>query len=290
MASDVSTRKPAVRALGGGDGRIGRASRIWLTVLATVVSLVSVFPVVWMVVSAFKTRATVADGRLIPTEVTFQNFIDVFDQVPFARYLWNSFFISAVITVVSLFFHSMAAYALARLRFPGREKIFMAIFSTLLVTAPVVLIPLFIVARELHLLDSYAGLIIPAIFNAFGIFLLRQFYIGLPRELEEAAIVDGCGHWRVYWNVVLPLSRPVLSALAVFFFLANWNAFVWPLVATNDQSLTVIQLGIAAFATQSTSNWNYILAAATIAALPMLALFFAFQRQIVESIKTSGLK
>jgi multiple sugar transport system permease protein len=195
-----------------------------------------------------------------------------------------------VITLAALLFHSMAAYALARLRFPGREKIFMMIFSTLLVTAPVVLIPLFLVARELHLLNSYAGLIIPAIFNAFGIFLLRQFYLGLPKELEEAAIVDGCGHWRVYWNIVLPMSRPILSALAVFFFLANWNAFVWPLVATNDQSLTVVQLGIASFQTQYGSNWNYILAAATVAALPMLALFFVFQRQIVESIKTSGLK
>ncbi|MEU6418586.1 carbohydrate ABC transporter permease [Streptomyces spiralis] len=289
MASDVATGGVKVRGAGN-SGSIGRTSRIWLTVLAIVVSLVSVFPVLWMVDSAFKTRSTVTDGRLIPKDFTFQNFVDVFTQVPFARFLWNSFFVSAVITVVSLFFHSMAAYALARLRFPGREKIFGLIFSTLLVTPPVVLIPLFVVARELHLLNSYAGLIIPAIFNAFGIFLLRQFYLGLPKELEEAAIVDGCGHWRVYWNIVLPMSRPILSALAVFFFLANWNAFVWPLVSTNDQSLTVIQLGIASFATQAASNWNYILAAATVAALPMLVLFFVFQRQIVESIKTSGLK
>ncbi|MEE4595930.1 carbohydrate ABC transporter permease [Streptomyces sp. DSM 41524] len=125
------------------------------------------------------------------------------------RYLWNSFFISTVITVAALFFPSMAAYALARLRFPGREKLFGAIFATLLVTAPVVLIPLFLVARQLGLLDSYAGLIIPAIFNAFGIFLLPQFYLGLPKELEEAAVIDGCGHWRVYWNIVLPMSRDV---------------------------------------------------------------------------------
>ncbi|MEU6551666.1 carbohydrate ABC transporter permease [Streptomyces sp. NPDC046915] len=243
-----------------------------------------------MVTSSFKTRATVTDGNLIPRDFTFDNFVYVFTEVPFGRYLWNSFFISAVIAVAALFFHSMAAYALARLRFPGREKLFGAIFATLLVSAPVVLIPLFLVARQLGLLDSYAGLIIPAIFNAFGIFLLRQFYLGLPKELEEAAVIDGCGHWRVYWNIVLPVSRPVLSALAIFFFLANWNAFVWPLVATNDQALTVVQLGIASFQTQYGSNWNYILAAATVAALPMLILFFVFQRQIVESVKTSGIK
>ncbi|MFF3286717.1 carbohydrate ABC transporter permease [Streptomyces sp. NPDC003023] len=274
-------------AVGGRRLLSGRAG---LTAVAVVVSVVSVLPVLWMLSAAFKSRSTVTDGNLIPREFTFDNFVYVFTEVPFARYLWNSFFISAVITLAALLFHSMAAYALARLRFPGREKIFMAIFSTLLVTAPVVLIPLFLVARELGLLDSYAGLIIPAIFNAFGIFLLRQFYLGLPKELEEAAVIDGCGHWRVYWNIVLPMSRPILSALGVFFFLANWNAFVWPLVATNDQSLTVVQLGIASFQTQYSSNWNYILAAATVAALPMLALFFTFQRQIVESIKTSGLK
>ncbi|MEU9480004.1 carbohydrate ABC transporter permease [Streptomyces sp. NPDC048191] len=282
MASDaLTTRTGRRRPL---------SKRAGLTALAVVLSLVSVFPVLWMVMSSFKTRATVTDGSLIPKDFTFDNFVYVFTEVPFARYLWNSFFISAVITVAALFFHSMAAYALARLRFPGREKLFGAIFATLLVTAPVVLIPLFLVARELGLLNSYAGLIVPAVFNAFGIFLLRQFYLGMPRELEEAAIVDGCGHWRVYWNIVLPMSRPILSALAIFFFLANWNAFVWPLVATNDQSLTVVQLGIASFQNQYTSNWNYILAAATVAALPMLVLFFVFQRQIVESVKTSGLK
>jgi multiple sugar transport system permease protein len=254
------------------------------------VSLVSVFPVLYMFISSFKTRAQVTDGRLIPAQFTVQNFVYVFTEVPFVRYLVNSFAVSAVITVAALLFHSMAAYALARLRFPGREALFATIFSTLLITAPVVLIPLFLVVGQLGLLDSYAGLIIPAIFNAFGIFLLRQFYIGLPRELEEAAVIDGCGHWRVYWNIVLPTSRPVLAALAVFFFLANWNSFVWPLVATNNPDLTMVQVGISSFQSQYGANWNYVLAAATVAALPMLALFFAFQRQIVESIKTSGLK
>ncbi|MEO3753269.1 carbohydrate ABC transporter permease [Streptomyces sp. B6B3] len=280
-------------ATNGRPRRSGRplfSARFGLTVLAIVVSLASAFPVLWMITSSFKTRDTVTDGKLIPTDVTFSNFVDVFTDVPFARYLWNSFFVSATVTLVALLFHSMAAYALARLRFPGRETIFMAIFSTLLITAPVVLIPLFLVVRELGLLNSYAGLIVPAIFNAFGIFLLRQFYLGLPREIEEAAIVDGCGYWRVYWNIVLPMSRPVLAALAVFFFLANWNSFAWPLVATTDEDLAVVQLGISSFSTQHASNWNYVLAAATVAALPMLALFFAFQRQIVESIKTSGLK
>ena len=290
--SDDGRRSP--RGHGGPGGRsgsrAGRGRRAGLVATAVVLAAGTVFPLLWMVSSSLKTRATVNDGSLVPTELTFDNFVYVFTEVPFARFLWNSFLISAVITVVALFFHSMAAYALARLRFPGREKLFVAVFSTLLVTPPVVLIPLFLVVQQLGMLDSYAGLIIPAVFNAFGIFLLRQFYLGLPRELEEAAIVDGCGYWRVYWNIVLPLSRPVLSALAIFFFLANWNSFIWPQIVTTDPDLTVVQVGIASFQQQYTSNWNYILAAAAVAALPMLLLFFGFQRQIVESVKTSGLK
>ncbi|MGW8374338.1 carbohydrate ABC transporter permease [Streptomyces sp. ODS28] len=268
----------------------GRSARIGLTLLGSVLAAAALFPVLWMVSASLKPRGQVNDGKLIPDDVTLANFAYVFTEVPFARYLWNSFFVSAVVTVVALLFHSMAAYALARLRFPGRDAVFAVIFGTLLITAPVVLIPLFLVVRQLGMLDSYAGLIIPAVFNAFGIFLLRQFYLQLPRELEEAAIVDGCGPWRVYWSVVLPLSRPVLSALAIFFFLANWNSFLWPLVATDDPDLTVVQLGISAFQSQYESSWNYILAAAVVAAAPMLVLFFAFQRRIVESVKTSGLK
>jgi multiple sugar transport system permease protein len=153
-----------------------------------------------------------------------------------------------------------------------------------------VMVPTFAVVRTLGLVDSYGGLIIPAIFNAFGIFLLRQFYISIPAELEEAALLDGASYWRVYWHVILPLSRPILSALAVFFFLANWNAFVWPLTITSDPDLRTVQVGIAAFQQQYTGNWNYTLAAATVAAVPMLLMFFFFQRQIVESIKSAGFK
>jgi multiple sugar transport system permease protein len=144
--------------------------------------------------------------------------------------------------------------------------------------------------RHLGMLNSYAGLIIPVIFNAFGIFLLRQFYISIPMELQEAAILDGASYWRIYWNIVLPLSRPILAALAVFFFLANWNAFIWPLTITTDQNLWVVQIAIASFHQQYTSSWNYIMAGSTIVALPTLLLFFFFQRQLIESIKTSGLK
>lgn len=264
--------------------------RAILFVLLTTISILYIVPLLWMVSGAVRTRRETYILKLWPDNPTFANFKYIFTQVPLDRYMFNSFFVSATVTILALFFHSMAAYALARLRFPGRELIFSLIFSTLLVSLPVILVPLFILVRELGLLNSYAGLIIPAIFNAFGIFLLRQFYLGIPRELEEAAIVDGAGYWRVYWNIILPLSKPIIAALAVFFFLANWNSFLWPLTITTDQDLWVVQMGIASFRQQYAGAQQYIMAASTVVAMPTMALFFIFQRQIVESIKTSGFK
>lgn len=264
--------------------------RLALFLLLAAISLLAVAPLYWMVTGAVRTRKEAYALTWFPAHPTFDNVRYVLTEADFPRYMLNSFFVSATVTIAALWFHSMAAYALARLRFPGRELIFSVIFSTLLVSLPVILVPLFILVRALGLLDSYGGLIIPAIFHAFGIFLLRQFYLGIPRELEEAAIVDGAGYWRVYWNIILPLSRPILAALAVFFFLANWNSFLWPLTITTDPKLWVVQIGIASFRQQYASSQQYVMAASTIVALPTLGLFFLFQRQLVESIKTSGFK
>jgi multiple sugar transport system permease protein len=261
-----------------------------LFLLLAAISALTVVPLLWMLSIAFRVRKDAYQLKLIPDHVTLSNFRYVLTEVPFPRYMLNSFIVSATVTVLALFFHSMAAYSLARLRFPGRELIFSLIFSTLLVSLPVILVPLFILVRAMGMLDTYAGLIVPAIFNAFGIFLLRQFYLGIPRELEEAAILDGAGYWRVYVNIILPLSRPILAALAVFFFLANWNSFLWPLTVTSDPNLRVVQVGIASFRQQYSSAQQYVMAASTIVALPTMALFFIFQRQLVESIKTSGFK
>ncbi|CAN7644868.1 carbohydrate ABC transporter permease [Rhizobium sp. LjRoot254] len=262
---------------------------LWMLISA-VLALMTLFPLLWMVSIAFKPAAESFSSNLIPTSPTFDNFIYVLTGVPFVRYMLNSFFVSATVTIVALFFHTMAGYALARLRFPGREVIFLAIFSTFLVSLPVVIVPLFIIVRAMGMLNSYAGLIVPSIFNAFGIFLLRQYYLSLPKEIEEAARMDGAGYWRIYWSIVLPLSRPIMSALAILFFLANWNSFLWPLTITSDSNLWVVQVGIANFKSQYAASWNYMMAASTIVAIPTLVLFLIFQRQIMDSLKTSGLK
>ncbi|MDX0755193.1 ABC transporter permease subunit [Sinorhizobium medicae] len=262
---------------------------IWMTV-AAILALMTVLPLLWMVSIAFKGAQESFSPALLPSAPTWSNFVYVLTEVPFIRYMLNSLFVSVTVTVVALFFHSMAGYALARLRFPGRELIFLAIFSTLLVSLPVVIVPLFIIVRAMGMLNTYGGIIIPSIFNAFGIFLLRQYYLSLPREIEEAAVMDGAGYWRIYWSVILPLSKPILSALAILFFLANWNAFLWPLTVASDQKFWVVQVGIANFKSEYSAAWNYMLAASTIVAIPTLVLFLVFQRQIMDSIKTSGLK
>ena len=262
---------------------------VWMAV-AAILALMTVVPLLYMISIGFKTPTDVFQPNLIPKTPTWNNYVYVLTAVPFVRYLINTFVVSVAVTVLALWFHTMAGYALARLRFPGREAIFILIFSTFLVSLPVIIVPLFILVRAMGMLNSYAGLIVPAIFNAFGIFLLRQYYLSLPRELEEAAVIDGAGYWRIYWSVILPLSRPIIAALAILFFLANWNSFLWPLTVAADDKLWVVQVGIANFKSQYSASWNYIMAASTIVAAPMLILFVIFQKQIMESIKTSGLK
>jgi multiple sugar transport system permease protein len=282
-AAETAIDDPVVR-------RMVEPVQLALYLAGSILALMTVAPLFWMVSMSLKESSEVFATNLVPHRPTFANFVYVFTQVNFIRYLWNSFFVSAVVTVAALFFHSMAGYALARLRFPGRDVIFLSMFATFLISQPVIIVPLFILARALGLLDSYAGLIVPSIFNAFGIFLLRQFYLAVPRELEEAALIDGAGYFRIYWSIILPLSRPILSALAILFFLANWNSFLWPLTITTNQDLWMVQVAIASFRQQYNGSWNYIMAASTVVALPTLAMFVVFQKRIIESIKTSGIK
>jgi multiple sugar transport system permease protein len=263
-----------------------------LYALALIAFVILAGPLLWMVSGSLKTQNEVLANppSVLPSEFQWGNYSQVFEQVPFGRYLLNSLLVATVVTLVALLFHSMAAYSLARLRFPGRQAIFMAILCTLMVPFTVIVVPLFLIVDWLGWVDSYAGLIVPMIPHAFGIFLLRQFYLSLPRELEEAAIVDGASLVRVYWHIVLPLSRPILAALGIFFFLANWNNFLWPLVVTQSQDLWVVQLGIQQFTGQYGSQYHLIMAASTVAALPTLLMFFVFQKRLVEGIKLTGLK
>ena len=209
-----------------------------------ILALMAIAPLFWMLSMSFKSADEVFEPNLDPAASDARQFpLCVHRRSISSATSGTRSSSRPTVTIVALFFHSMAGYALARLRFPGRDAIFLAMFATFLISQPVIIVPLFILVRALGMLDSYAGLIIPSIFNAFGIFLLRQFYLAVPRELEEAALIDGAGYFRIYWSIILPLSRPILSALAILFFLANWNSFLWPLTITTDQNLWMVQVG-----------------------------------------------
>ena len=267
-----------------------RLDRVVLTVAASVLALIQLFPLYWLLTGALKPAAEVNSPGLLPSAPTLSNLATVFDRVPFARYLLNSLLTSVAVTILLVGFGAMAGYALARLRFPGRELIFGLFFATLLVALPVILVPLFVVVSRMGLTDTYAGLIIPVAFTAFPVFLMRQFYLQFPKDLEDAADLDGAGFLRRFVSVVLPVSRPMLAALGVITFLATWNSFLWPLTVARSSDLWVVQVGIATFQSQYGGDWNLIMAASLLAALPTLIVFLILQRQIIESIKATGLK
>jgi multiple sugar transport system permease protein len=282
MRSEVRRRPLNLRPLG----------RVALYVLGLLLVAVMLGPLLWMFSTSLKTsnEALAIPARLIPSAPQWANYTAVFTRVAFGRYLFNSFFVATTVTLVALLFHSMAGYSLARLRYKGRGVIFLAILSTMMVPFTAIVIPLFILIRALGWIDSYQAMIVPAIPHAFGIFLLRQFYVSIPRELEEAALIDGSGLVGVYWHVMLPLSRPILAALGIFFFLANWNSFFWPLVVVQSPDLWTVQLGIQHFTGEHSTDWNLVMAASTVAALPTLILFLVLQRRLVEGIKLTGMK
>jgi len=260
--------------------------------LCIVIALITLVPLLWMISGSFKTAAEISQypPTFFPSTISLDNYVEVFTTVPFLRFIFNSFFVASTVTIVALLLHAMAAYALARLRFPGRNIMFYAIIATLMIPFSITLIPSFILIRSLGWFDTYWALIIPAIPNAFGIFLLRQFYLGLPDELEDAARIDGDTPAGIFWHIALPLSQPILATLAVFFFLANWNNYLWPLIVTQSPEMRVIQVAIASFAGEHTTAWHLIMTGSTLAALPGLLLYLFLQRYLIEGVKLSGLK
>lgn len=268
-----------------------KSNRILLPFMGLVFGLLLIFPVYMLVISSLRAETTVFDFNLLPTEFELANFKDAWSNSSLPRSILNSLFVSVTVTVVALLFHSMSGYALARFNFPGKSVIFAWMLSTLMVPLTVIMIPLYLVTKDLGLSNSYAGLIVPSIFNAYGIFLFRQFYRDFPKELEEAGYMEGLSLAGTFFRIALPLSVPVIVPLTIGFFLANWNAYLWPLIITQDENLWVVQQALAHLVGGGYfTPWNVVLAAAVIAAIPTFILFFVAQRYLVEGIKMSGIK
>ncbi len=272
-------------------------SQVWRSFLNYgVLSAIAVFmliPLVWLVSTSFKSASEDIfkfPPQLLPSQPTIDNFVTVWQTNPFGRYLFNSTIVSVLTVALNLLFCSLAAYPLARLSFRGREVIFSAIVATILIPFQIVMIPLYVLAVQLGLRNTYLGIIFPAIASAFGIFLLRQAFQGVPKELEEASRMDGCSDLGVWWHIMLPSIRPALVTLSIFVFIGSWSDFLWTLIVVDRPELYTLPLGVANLAGTFTLDWRLIAAGSVISIAPILLFFLAMQHYIVPSETGSGVK
>jgi multiple sugar transport system permease protein len=263
----------------------------WHLVLLPI-AFVMVVPLVWMVVTSLQTLNETRHypPTLVPSSLRFKNYTDVLRDTPFTRWFMNTLLVTLASVTGNLIFCSLAGYAFARIRFFGRRVVFVLILATLMVPFQVTIIPTFLIVRQLGMIDTLGALIVPNLAGAFGIFMLRQFFLTLPIELEEAARIDGASRLGVLLKIVLPLSGPALATLAVITFLWTWNDFFWPLITIYSANNMTLQLGLATFQGAHQTNTNLLMAANVMSVLPMLLVFFVAQRFFIRGIATTGLK
>lgn len=251
-----------------------------------------VMPFLWMLSTSVKSYADsmTVPPTWLPSEWHLDNYIRVIQTIDFGTYYLNTIIVTFSRTAGQLVLCSLAAYAFACLRFPFKNAIFLALLAVLMVPSQVVMIPSFVIMRELNWLDTFYVLIIPGVFSAFGTFLLRQFFMTLPKDLEEAAKIDGCSYFRIYWNIYLPLSKAALVSLAIFTILASWNELLWPLIMTSSEDMRVLSIGISTFQGQHSTDYPLLMAGAVMATLPIIVLFIFLQRYFIEGIAMNGIK
>jgi multiple sugar transport system permease protein len=287
------TPMPAVPTLSAERRRPGsfRVTSVVSQILLSLVALLFLVPIIWMLLSALKPSAEVftTPPTLFGSEVKFSNFVEAWNYLPFGRFILNTVFVAGIGTLITLLASAMSGYAFARLNFRFRGGLFVLYLSTLIVPQEVIVIPMFLVMQRLGWVNSYQALILPWAFTAFGTFLLRQFFLTIPRELEEAAKIDGCGHIRILRSIIIPISAPALAVLAVFTFISYWNSFLWPLIIINDTAKMTVPLGLDLFLGQQGQRWELLMAAATISMVPTVILVLALQKYLVRGIALSGL-
>lgn len=265
-----------------------------LEALVALGALVMLAPVALIFITAFKPDAEIIHFRgVLPRDWTLENFREILgspEEIPIFRWFANSLFISSMVTLLVLTVTSLAAYALARLNLPGKRWVFFLIVATLMVPGQILLVPVYLILEWLRWIDTPLALIVPAGASAFGVFLLHQFFLSIPRELEDAAAIDGCSRWGIYWNVILPLSRPALATLGIFTFVGSWNDFLGPLVFLDSVDQYTLPVGIALFQTSYYAEYALTLSASVICTLPVLVVFLFFQKHIIQGISLTGLK
>jgi multiple sugar transport system permease protein len=256
-------------------------------------TLLFLFPFFWMISTSLKgsDELFLYPPSLIPHKLLFQNYLDIWAKAPFGTYFFNSMVVTSAITLGEVATSVLAAYAFSRISFPGREKLFLAFLGTLMIPNIVTLVPVFVLVRKLHWVDTYMGLIIPEMATVYGIFMLRQFFMTIPLELDDAAQIDGFSRWSTLLRIYIPLSIPALVALAIISFINNWNNFFWPLVVTNSDSMRTLPIGLRLFMEgEGSGEWQYLMVAATLVVIPPLVVFLMLQKYFVRGIAMTGIK
>jgi putative chitobiose transport system permease protein len=272
---------------------MARMQQILIYGLLVAIALIMLLPLLWLTSTALKSPTENIfqfPPQLLPSQPTLQNFVRVWESQPFGRYFINSLLVSVLTVGFNLVFCSLAAYPLARLDFAGKDWIFAAVISTIMIPFQIVMIPLYILTVQMGLKNSYLGVIFPAIASAFGIFLLRQAFMTVPKDLEEAARMDGCSELGIWWNVMLPSVRPALVTLTIFVFIGAWSDFLWPLIVLDDPQYYTLPLGVSKLAGTFSLDWRLVAAGSVISIAPILLFFLVMQRYIVPSDVGSGVK
>ncbi len=273
--------------------RILRALLMGVTYIILSVGAVSMLlPFAWMISTSLKAGSEIFlwPPRWIPSVIRWDNYATAWNSAPWGRYFLNTLFVATTVTALTLLVCSLAAYSFARLRFPGRDLFFLALLGTMMIPGQVTIIPNFVIVKRLGWYNNYWGLIIPEAGGAFGVFLLRQYFLSIPFELEDAARIDGASRLRIIFSIILPLSRPALSVLTLFSFMGSWNAFLWPLIITNTDLLRVVQIGLAVFRMEESTQYHLLMAASTYVVLPVIILFLLVQKQFIQGIQLTGMK
>lgn len=250
------------------------------------VALLFLFPFFWMVSNAVRSNAEVMaiPVRILPTEFQWDNFQKTWSELPFGRFFLNSMVVAGSVTVITVVVSSLAGYAFARLKFPGRDALLLGYVGTLMVPSIMLIIPLFLIVNSLGMVNTFQGVILPVAFGTFGAFLLRQFFLSIPDSLEEAALIDGASRLRILVSIIIPLSMPAIGLLSLFTFIAQWNNFLWPLIVMTGQENATLPVGLTHFQTQQGTQWNYIMAGAALSMLPGIVLAILLQKLIYNSI------
>ena len=269
-----------------------KVSKVILYIVLIGVSIVMIMPFLWMLSASLKNELEVFGFPIkwIPEVIRWDNYTRVWTDMPFLTYYLNTVKVAGIVTCVQLLTCSMAAYAFSKMRFPGRDKIFLGYLCTMMIPFQVIMIPQFIVIRTLHLVDTHMALILTAAFSPFGVFLFRQFFLGIPDELSEAARIDGCGHFRIYLRIILPLAKPAAASVTIFTFVDRWNDFLGPLIYINSDRLKTLQLGMRNLQTELNSSYARLMAAAVCATIPTLIVYLLAQDFFVEGIASTGVK